>query len=599
MMFMLCVALQVVHGCLPKEREALLQFKAAIVARYNMLSSWSTPDCCQWQGIRCSNLTAHILGLHLPGDFHLEYDYEIPRRYISGEIYNSLTELRQLEYLNLSLNSFPDTHIPEFFGSLTNLRYLDLSSCDFSGGIPKSFGNACALRSLDMSRNSLSEEFPRIIHHLSGCARYSLEKLDLNMNQINGTLPDFSTFTSLRELNLCENKLNGEIPKDIQFSPKLQKLYMNSNSLKGVLTDYHFSNMSKLRELDLSDNSLALTFTQNWVSPFQLFQIKLRSCELGPTFPKWLLTQNNFGYIDISNASISDIVPEWFWAKLALLEERMSMNISYNHLRGIIPNFPPKNRFFEMSLGSNQFEGHIPLFLRKSAILDLSKNKFSDSTLFLCWNGTFEALHQLDLSNNQLSGQISDCWTYFKSLTYFDLSHNKFSGKIPSSMGSLFNLQALLLRNNLKNEIPFSLRSCTELVMLDMAENKLTGPFPVWIGSNLKRLQFLSLGSNNFYGNLPTQICYLRNIQLLDLSLNNLFGQIPKCIKNFVAMAQKGSEGYAHDYKMAYFATILYELNDFLMWKGLKQMFTNNQLILLKSKQSLLRRNSSRNRKFA
>ena len=150
------------------------------------------------------------------------------------------------------------------------------------------------------------------------------------------------------------------------------------------------------------------------------------------------------------------IVSEWFWAKLQLLEDRLHMDISYNNLQGIIPNFAHKNIFNEISLGSNQFEGPIPLFLRDSFHLDLSKNKFSDSILFLCGNGIIETLYQLDLSHNQLSGEIPDCWSHFKSLTYLNMSHNKFSGKVPTSMGSLFHLQALLFRNNnLTNEILF------------------------------------------------------------------------------------------------------------------------------------------------
>ncbi|XP_027924073.1 receptor-like protein EIX1 [Vigna unguiculata] len=468
----------------------------------------------------------------------------------------------------------------------SSLEYLSTQSNKFEGGIPKSFGNACALRSLDMSNNSLSEEFPKIIHHLSGCARYSLEELNLNMNQINGTLPDFSIFTSLKRLYVGENMLNGWIPRNIQFPPQLEILDIHSNYLEGVLTDYHFANVSKLQELYLFDNSLALVFTQNWVPPFQLFFINLRSCKLGPTFPKWLKTQNKFYYIDISNASISDVVPEWFWANLQL-QEMISVDISYNNLRGIIPNFPPKYLLHYVSLGSNQFDGPIPQFLRNSGVLDLSKNKFSSSSLFLCLNGTIETLYQLDLSNNRLSGQIPDCWSHFKSLTYLDLSYNNFSGKIPTSMGSLFDLQALLLRNNnLTSGIPLSLRSCTKLVMLDMAENKLSGIFPAWIGSSLKKLQFLSLRSNNLYGTLPIQICYLRNIQLLDLSINYLFGKIPKCIKNFVAMAKKtSSEGYHHySYHIGKLGgTNSYELNEILMWKGSKQMFMNEELSLLKS----------------
>ncbi|XP_029128191.1 receptor-like protein EIX2 [Cajanus cajan] len=499
-----------------------------------------------------------------------------------------LSILSSLKILILSENHLSGK-IPENNILSYQLKFLSISSNSLEGGLPKSFGNACALYSLDMSNNSLGEEFTKIIHHLSGCARYSLKYLYLSMNQINGTLPDLSIFSSLKILYLGGNKLNGDIPKDIGFPPRLESLDMRSNSLKGVFTDYHFTNVSMLNFLDLSENSLlTLKFTQNWVPPFQLSYIRLRSCMLGPTFPKWLKTQNDLNDLDISNAGISDLVPMWFWDKIAL-QKWISMNISYNNLFGIIPNFPLKNPFYSLILGSNRFVGSIPPFLRYSMFLDLSKNKFSNSFSFLCANGTDEILYQLDLSNNELFEQIPDCWSHFKSLSYLDLSHNNFSGKIPTSMGSLFDLQALLLRNNnLTNEIPFSLRNCKKLVMLDMAKNKLSGLIPAWIGRKLQELQILSLGMNHFNGSLPPEICYLRSIQLLDLSLNNLSGKIPRCIKNFTSMAQNAySSYYAYHW---YFVNIsytsfkrTYDLNAFLMWKGSEQMFKNTGLSLLKS----------------
>ena len=448
-------------------------------------------------GNKCTLRSLDISSNRLSGEFALILqnmsgcaknvlqDLKLGGNNINGT-FPDLSRFSNLKILDLSYNQLSG-EIPEGSQLPSQLESLSVKSNTLKGGIPKSFGNACALRLLDLSRNSLSEEFPVIVHHLSGCTRNSLEILSLSMNQINSTLPDLSIFSSLKDLNLAGNKLNGEFSNDIQFPHHLEELYLQSNSLKGVLSDYPFSNMSKLNSLDLSGNSLlALTFSPNWVPPFRLRNVRLQSCILGPTFPNWLHTQNEFRDLDISNAGISDIVPKWFWNKLAL-RKWISLNISSNSLYGTIPYFPTKNPYSSLILGSNQFEGPIPPFLRSSTVLDLSKNKFSDSLSFLCVGNPIGILYQLDLSNNNLSGQIPDCWDHFKSLAFLDLSQNQLSGKIPTSMGSLLDLQALILRNNnLTGDIPFSLSSCTNLVMIDVAENNLSGSIPTWVGSKLE-----------------------------------------------------------------------------------------------------------------
>ncbi|KAK7315131.1 hypothetical protein VNO77_33663 [Canavalia gladiata] len=440
----------------------------------------------------------------------------------NNQIIGSLPDISvfsSLKTLHLSYNKL-NGKILEGSKLPSQLESLSISSNSLEGGVPKSLGSSCSLTSLDLSYNSLSDDLSRIIHHLSGCARYSLRQLYLRRNHIRGTLPNLSIFTSLKELNLDDNKLDGTIPNDLQFPIQLETLSMTSNSLKGVLTDHHFANLSKLNFLDLSsnsldlaNNSLTLAFTENWVPPFQLNYLSLGSCKLGSTFPKWLRTQNNIAFLNISNCGISGIVPEWFWPKLVLLQQDAMIDISYNNLTGKIPNLPLKNTYASLTLASNQFEGPIPPFLRGFMTLDLSKNKFSNFQSFLCAKGKIETLGQLDLSNNQLFGRIPNCWSHFESLAYLDLSHNNFSGKIPTSIGSLLELQALILRNNsLTGEIPFSLSSCTQLVMLDAGENKLLGPVPSWIGSKLKGLQILSLKRNHIFGSLPVQLCYLQKL---------------------------------------------------------------------------------------
>nr|XP_025703258.1 receptor-like protein EIX2 [Arachis hypogaea] len=265
-----------------------------------------------------------------------------------------------------------------------------------------------------------------------------------------------------------------------------------------------------------------------------------------------------------------------------------TMNISYNNLTGTIPNFALRLAGYpSIYLAANQFEGSIPLFLRRAVSLDLSNNKFSDVTSFVCANDTGEGLSRLDISNNYLSSQIPDCWENFKSLAYIDVSNNNFSGQVPTSMGSVLELRVLILRNNsLMGELPFSMKHCKNLVMLDAGENKLSGIIPSWIGSSLQQLQMLSLRKNHFFGSIPLSLCFLNGIRFLDLSVNQLWGPIPKCFINFTAMTTQErflTDSHHHSYIVNH--TIIrhmynYDIIALLMWKGVEHIFENDKLLL-------------------
>ncbi|KAK2430791.1 receptor protein EIX2 [Trifolium repens] len=466
----------------------------------------------------------------------------------------------------------------------SKLEYLIFRFNSFEGGIPKSFSNLCSLRSLALSSNKLSEDLSVIIHNLSvGCAKYSLQKLDLGSNQIIGMVPNMSVFSSLQDLFLSNNLLNGRILKNSTFPNQLETLYLDSNNLKGVITDSHFNNMFKLKYLNLSYNSLALIFSENWVPHFQLSTIYLSTCILGPNFPKWLKNQKHLREVDISDAGILDVVPVWFWTQTTYMT---FMNISYNNLAGTIPNLPVRfSEDFQAIMNSNQFEGSIPPFFRSATLLQMSMNKFLETNLFLCTNATVDRLQIIDLSKNQLSRQLPDCWSHLKALEYLDLSDNTLSGEVPSSIGSLHKLRVLILRNNsFTGKLPVSLKNCVELNVLDLGDNRFSGPIPYWLGQHL---QMLSLRRNRFYGSLPHSLCYVRNIQLLDLSENNLSGRIFKCLKNFSAMSQNVSwnriESTMLSYPIGFHSHLGYEGYDLvalLIWKGTKRLFKNNKLLL-------------------
>ncbi|KAL3635733.1 hypothetical protein CASFOL_020280 [Castilleja foliolosa] len=56
----------ITFDCVPKEKKALLKFKASLADPSERLSSWKTEyDCCRWAGVECDKATGHVIELHL------------------------------------------------------------------------------------------------------------------------------------------------------------------------------------------------------------------------------------------------------------------------------------------------------------------------------------------------------------------------------------------------------------------------------------------------------------------------------------------------------------------------------------------------------
>ncbi|KAH1151780.1 hypothetical protein GYH30_045335 [Glycine max] len=479
-------------------------------------------------------------------------------------LFNSTTNLHDLSLYHNMLEG----PIPDGFGKVMNsLEVLYLSDNKLQGEIPSFFGNMCALQSLDLSNNKLNGEFSSFFRNSSWCNRHIFKSLYLSYN-----------------------RLTGMLPKSIGLLSELEDLNLAGNSLEGDVTESHLSNFSKLKNLYLSESSLSLKFVPSWVPPFQLQYLRIRSCKLGPTFPSWLKTQSSLYELDISDNGINDSVPDLFWNNL---QNMILLNMSHNYIIGAIPNISLNlpNRPFIL-LNSNQFEGKIPSFLLQASGLMLSENNFSDLFSFLCDQSTAANFAILDVSHNQIKGQLPDCWKSVKQLLFLDLSYNKLSGKIPMSMGALVNMEALVLRNNsLMGELPSSLKNCSSLFMLDLSENMLSGPIPSWIGESMHQLIILKMRGNHLSGNLPIHLCYLKRIQLLDLSRNNLSSGIPTCLKNLTAMSEqtinsRDTMSHIYWYNSTYveiygdYSLGGYTLHLTWMWKGVERGFKDPELEL-------------------
>lgn len=126
------------------------------------------------------------------------------------------------------------------------------------------------------------------------------------------------------------------------------------------------------------------------------------------------------------------------------------------------------------------------------------------------------------------TGPLSPLVSQLTQLVSLDLADNKFYGPIPASLFTLPNLQNLILRvNSFSGSVPNSI-------------------------FNAKSLQSLDLSHNLISGSLPKALNGLSNLRRLDLSYNKLGGSVPKLPPNLIELALKANSLSGPLYKSSF-----------------------------------------------
>ncbi|XP_058076472.1 receptor-like protein EIX1 [Magnolia sinica] len=440
-----------VSGCLDSERKALTTIRKALNDPSNLLSSWDdASDCCKWRGITCHNKTGFVLKL----DLYTSYNYSFwadgglldPAFSLSGRIDPALVQLKHLQSLDLSFNAFNGAPIPDFLGSMKELRHLDLSWAGFSGRIPHQLGNLSKLISLKLSSSSSSLSAKNLwwLTNLPSLNYLDMSYVNLSMashdwvhvmnmspslvelrligcglSYISPTLPSVN-FTSLRVLDLSDNNFNSTIPNWIANISSLVSLDLLGNNFHGEVP-YQFSHLPNLEELLLgsTDDNLRVDWSEFLEGSWRKLKMLI-----------YLSFSQQHGGIPNSIGNITSL-------------EFLSLSFSEN-ITGSIPRSITKLIKLEsLSLYGYKMHAAIPDWLYE--LKNLKRLSLSDCML----TGQIPAarlvglssLQSLSLRGNQLNGPIPAALGGLSSIEELDLSGNQLNGNIPASLGRIRSLR--------------------------------------------------------------------------------------------------------------------------------------------------------------
>ncbi|CAI5488179.1 unnamed protein product, partial [Closterium sp. Naga37s-1] len=195
---------------------------------------------------------------------------------IPGTIPMTFSVLVNLDTLWLNNNQLSGT-IPPLLVIMTQLRVLNLGRNLLTGEIASSVLQAAdrmitrsatrvskaaavahpsvddappKLESLCLSDNFLAGSIPPSLMNFN-----RLNDIQLQNNQLSGTIPNVDPLNSLTNLRLADNNFTGTIPESIGGLLLLEHLDLSGNSLSGEIPE-DFTGLVKLTVLNLRDNQL-------------------------------------------------------------------------------------------------------------------------------------------------------------------------------------------------------------------------------------------------------------------------------------------------------------------------------------------------------
>ncbi|KAM0069156.1 putative non-specific serine/threonine protein kinase [Helianthus debilis subsp. tardiflorus] len=234
--------------------------------------------------------------------------------------------------------------------------------------------------------------------------------------------------------------------------------------------------------------------------------------KISGSLPSSLMNLSYLKILELEKNNLAGIIPPWIGIKLTMLK---ILNLRSNNFYGNIPNqLCYLSHVQVLDLAHNNLSGNIPRCFNNFSVLSGKEANSEVQFSFNFTNGIFLVHHLLvmkgredtygsilglvtllDLSSNNLSGQIPSELTTLHKLKSLNLSRNQLTGKIPNKIGDMKSLESFDLSvNYLSGELPMSLSGLNFLSSFNVSYNNLTGRIP-------KGTQIQSFNESSFIGN--------------------------------------------------------------------------------------------------
>ncbi|XP_065023668.1 receptor-like protein EIX2 [Musa acuminata AAA Group] len=467
-------------------------------------------------------------------------DIYIRANNLSGIVPSSIGQLSALRELDISSNLLEGNITEAHFSKLTNLEHLDISynslnvilsndwlppfnayriimsSCHMRTKFPAWIQTQTNLGDLSLSGVGLLGHLPTWFSDFSK----GLWGLNLSSNNLNGPLPSVANDI----IDLSNNSFVGRIPLSFANASYLQILSLSHNNINGSFSPF-FCNLNDLKILDLSNNNLSGEIpTCHKSFPTSLQSLHLNHNNLSGRFPSFLKHCEQLVTLDLAENNLFDEIPTWVGENLLYLRV---LSLKSNLFYGTIPvHIANLTSLQVLDLSSNHLSGSIPSSLGNcSAMVEIQHDTTSLLNLFnvsgsysesivitakgydIQYTTILSLVTSIDLSNNNLSGEIPRELTNLHGLLFLNLSKNHLRGTIPEKIGSMEQLESLdLSMNNLTGDIPSSLSSLTFLSHLNLSHNNLSGRIPT-AGGQMSTFNASIYDGNEYLCGTPLPEC--------------------------------------------------------------------------------------------